>query len=146
MGDTSHPRDVRGASDPSSVRAPVAGVGMVHPRVFWLGIAAITFGVSAHLPMFFDAAPMHYRLYGMPIGAEMIAGMVAIAVGLALTVVGLVPRRPPRLARIPSVDVRVDDGKLGRAHASMLAVLTIAGVIDAMKGTTLGFVAPGAAG
>src|SRR5947209_20215013 len=105
MGDTSHPRDVRGASDPSTVRAPPAGVGMVHPRIFWLGIAAITFGVSAHLPLFFDAAPMHYRLYGMPIGAEMIAGMVAIAVGRALTVVGLVPRRPAGLARMPRLAV-----------------------------------------
>jgi putative MFS transporter len=41
--------------------------------------------------------------------------------------------------------VRVDEGRVGRAHASLLTVLTIAVVIDSMKGATLGFVAPGAA-
>jgi putative MFS transporter len=122
-----------------------AGVSMPHPRIFWLGIGAITFGVAAHLPMFFDAADMHYRLHGMGVGTGMIVGMAAIAVGLPLTVVGLVARRPAGLTRIPSVDVRVEEGKVGVAHVTLLIVLTIAVVIDAMKGATLGFVAPGAA-
>jgi len=142
---TSQARDVAASPERSSIGARTAGIQMPHPRLFWLGIAAITGGVSAHLPMFFNAAGMHYRLYGMHVGAAMIVGMAAIAVGIPLTVAGLVSRRPAGATPIPSVEVNVEEGGIGRAHASLLGVLTIAVVIDAMKGSTLGFVAPGAA-
>jgi putative MFS transporter len=128
-----------------SARSARAGVSMPHPRVFWLGIGAITFGVIAHLPMFFDAADMHYKLYGMGISRGMIAGMVAIGIGLVLAVIGLLHRRPPDAAHIPSVDVSVEEGKISMAHASLLIVLSIAVVIDAMKASTFPFIVPGAA-
>lgn len=124
---------------------PTAGVGIPRPRVFWLGIAAVTLGVSAHLPMFIASGEDDYMLRGMGFDTEMVAGMAAIMVGLVLTAVGLVPRARADTARIPSVDVSVADGGVRLAHVSLVAVLTLAVVIDAMKPATLAFVAPGMA-
>src|SRR5438128_1787615 len=107
-------------SEPSSISARTAGVGMPRPRIFWLGIAAITLGVLGHVRMFAAAGDTHYMLHGMGIDVEMVVGMVAIAVGLVLTVIGLLPRTRTGATRIPSVDVSVEDGKVGLAHASLL--------------------------
>jgi MFS transporter, putative metabolite:H+ symporter len=79
----------------------------------------------------------------MGFDAEMVVAMSAIMIGLVLTAIGLLPRRRPDAARIPSVDVSVEEGKVGLAHAALLSVLTIAVVIDAMKPAALAFVAPG---
>jgi putative MFS transporter len=122
-----------------------AGIAMPRPVVFWVGIAAITLGVAGHVPMFLDARAAHYMLHGMGVGVEMVVGMVAIAAGLVLTVVGLLPRSRAGSARVASVDVHVQEGGVGIAHVSLLLVLTIAVVIDAMKPATLSFVVPGMA-
>jgi putative MFS transporter len=111
--------------------------------MFWVGFAAISLGVAAHIPMFLDASDMDYMLAGMGFDTEMVIAMVAITVGLVLTGIGLVPRRRADVARIPSVDVTVEEGKVGVAHVALLTVLTIAVVIDAMKPAALAFVAPG---
>lgn len=111
--------------------------------MFWVGFAAISFGVAGHVPMFLDARDMDYMLKGMGFDATTIAAMSAIVVGLVLTGIGLLPRRRADAARIPSVDVSVEEGRVGPAHAALLSVLTIAVVIDAMKPAALAFVAPG---
>jgi hypothetical protein len=42
---------------------------------------AVSAGVILHLPMFLEAAPMHYRMAGMPMGMPMLVGMALIGVG-----------------------------------------------------------------
>ena len=42
---------------------------------FALGVIMVTAGVLLHLPMFAMGRMTHYRLYGMPMGSEMVAGM-----------------------------------------------------------------------
>ena len=118
-------------------------MGIPRPWTFWIGFAAVALGVAAHLPMYLDAGEMDYRLHGMGLDADMVAAMAAITIGLVLTAIGLVPRRRPDAERTPSVDVTVEEGRVGLAHAALLAVLTLAVVIDAMKPAALAFVAPG---
>lgn len=130
-------------TDPTTTKLSRAGVGIPRPLLFWVGFAAISIGVGVHVPMFLDAKDMDYMLTGMGFDTEMVVAMAAIMLGLVLTGIGLVPRRRPDTARIPSVDVSVDEGKVGLAHAALLSVLTIAVVIDAMKPAALAFVAPG---
>jgi MFS transporter, putative metabolite:H+ symporter len=130
-------------SDSSAISVRRAGVGIPRPWPFWVGFVAISAGVAVHVPMFLDARDMDYMLHGMGFDAEMLAAMSAIMIGLVLTGIGLVPRRRPDATRIPSVDVSVDEGRVGLAHAALLSVLTIAVVIDAMKPAALAFVAPG---
>jgi len=45
---------------------------------FALGVIAVTGGVLLHAPMFWMGRNNHFILYGMPIGWDMVAGMVAI--------------------------------------------------------------------
>jgi putative MFS transporter len=130
-------------SEPGAVSLRSAGIGIPRPGMFWIGIAAVALGVGSHIPMYLDAEDMDYMLSGMGFDAPMVVGMVAIGIGLVLTGIGLVPRRRPDTSRIPSVDVSVDEGKVGFAHAALLIVLTLAVVIDAMKPAALAFVAPG---
>ena len=63
-----------------------SGTRFHHPVAFWSGTLAIAAGVCAHLPMFFAAREMHYRMAGMPIDAAMVAGMALILAGLAVIV------------------------------------------------------------
>ena len=130
-------------TEPQEISLRSAGIGIPRPVLFWLGMAAVSLGVAAHIPMFLDAEDMDYMLKGMEFDATMIVAMSSIMVGLVLTGIGLVPRRRPDTARIPSVDVSVEEGKVSAAHVALLSVLTIAVVIDAMKPAALAFVAPG---
>ena len=116
-------------------------------NVFWAGIAAVTAGVVLHLPMFFSAGDMHYKLQGMAMDAGMIVGMVLIVLGIAATAFGLLGGRPPAGTRsVANVSVKpLDDAPLGRAHVVLLLVLSLALVIDVMKPLSLGFVVPGMA-
>lgn len=63
-----------------------------HPVAFWLGCAAVVAGVLAHLPMLAMAAPMHYRLAGMPMDNAMLVGMALVPLGVLLAGYGLMPR------------------------------------------------------
>lgn len=63
-----------------------------HPVAFWLGCAAAVAGVLAHLPMLAMAAPMHYRLAGMPMDNAMLVGMALVPLGVLLAGYGLMPR------------------------------------------------------
>jgi putative MFS transporter len=84
----------------------------------------------------------------MPIGPDMIAGMVAIVGGVAIAAYGLLPKD---LSRVLSASQEVvvsppEDAPLSRAHWTLMAVLVIALVIDIMKPASLGFTLPGMMG
>src|SRR5689334_7795859 len=112
-------------------------------RAFWAGVIAVSAGVVLHLPMYFDAADMHYRLEGMAVSGEMYLGMALIIVGIAACVYGVLPRRE-RADRASSLRVKaLDDAPIRWEHVALLAVMAIAITIDVMKPVTLGFVVPG---
>jgi putative MFS transporter len=122
-----------------------AGGGFEHPVVFWLGAVACTTGVVLHLPMYFGARDMKYKLSGMTPDAPMITGMVLIGVGLLATLYGLLPARGAEIKR-SAARIRItalDDAPIRGQHIALLIVMAIAVTIDIMKPTTLSFVAPG---
>ncbi|MDB5475757.1 MAG: major facilitator superfamily 1 [Phenylobacterium sp.] len=127
--------------------APAAGV-LADRRgawAFWIGCAAVTAGVLAHLPMVWMGRHMGFRLAGMPMDPLMIGGMGLIVAGVAVAGFGLLPRRGPD-ARAQASTVQVtppEDAPLTAAHWRLMALLVVALVIDVMKPASLGFVVPG---
>ena len=121
------------------------GVAFGHTGAFWFGVAAVTGGVMLHLPMYIMGKDIGYRLVGMPMGALMQFGMIAIIVGLIASLYGLFPRGGTTNTAIAS-RIRVsalDDAPLTWAHAGLLVTMSIAVTIDIMKPTALAFVMPG---
>jgi putative MFS transporter len=112
---------------------------------FILGVIAVTAGVLLHIPMFMMGRHNHFILAGMPVGWDMVAGMVAIVGGLAIAAYGLLPRDiGNQLAASHEIVVTPpEDAPLTAAHWTLMCVLVIALVIDIMKPATLGFVLPG---
>lgn len=123
------------------------GIGFHGPRAFWTGTTAIGVGVLLHLPAFFGAASMGYRLAGMPMSGEMLAGMALICGGIVLAGWGLFPRGATLGARSSAAHRyhlrAMDDAPLSPVHFGLLLVLGVALIIDVMKPATLGFVIPG---
>jgi putative MFS transporter len=105
----------------------------------------VTVGVLMHAPMFLMGWNSHFILAGMPIGSDMIAGMVAIVGGCGVAAYGLLPRDISRqLAAQDEIIVSPpEDAPLVRAHWALMAVLVLALIIDIMKPATLGFTLPG---
>src|SRR5215218_3827549 len=121
------------------------GVTYGHAGAFWLGVALVTGGVIAHLPMYLMGKDMGYRLVGMPMETSMKIGMAAILVGLVVSLYGLLPKAPPANAALAS-RIRVsalDDAPLTPAHWGLVATMMLAVTIDIMKPTALAFVMPG---
>ena len=118
-----------------------------HLWAFVAGCAAVTAGVLLHLPMLWMARDMEFRLAGMPMDDGMLWGMALIAAGIVVAGAGLLPRRRAAGAAAPPPTVvsAPEDAPLGRAHGVLMAVLTVALVIDVMKPASLGFVVPGMA-
>src|SRR4051794_39310355 len=112
---------------------------------FVLGVIAVTAGVLLHAPMFWMGRHNHFVLYGMPIGWDMIVGMVAIVGGLGIAAYGLLPRDIGRqLAASQDIVVSPpEDAPLSRAHWILLSVLVIAVIIDIMNPASLRFTLPG---
>lgn len=112
---------------------------------FIIGVVAVTAGVVLHLPMFLMGRMTHYQLYGMPMGNDMIAGMAAILIGVAIAAYGLLPKNiSKQLAASQEIVVTPpEDAPLSRAHWTLMAVLVIALIIDIMKPASLGFTIPG---
>ena len=71
---------------------PHKSVTFHHPVAFWSGCLCVIAGVLAHLPMLAMAAPMHYRLAGMPMDNAMLVGMALVPLGVLLAGYGLMPR------------------------------------------------------
>jgi len=115
---------------------------------FILGVLLVTSGVLLHLPMFLMGRMTHFRLYGMPMGNDMIAGMVAIILGIAIAAYGLLPSDISRqLAASQDIVVTPpEDAPLSKAHWTLMSVLVIALIIDIMKPASLGFTIPGMVG
>ena len=115
---------------------------------FVLGVLAVTAGVVLHLPMFLMGRDMGYRLYGMPMGDDMMVGMVLIIGGVAIACYGLLPRNiPQQLAASQEIVVSPpEDAPLTGAHWRLMGVLVIALIIDVMKPASLGFTLPGMMG
>jgi len=84
----------------------------------------------------------------MPIGWDMILGMVAIVGGCGIAAYGLLPRDiAQQLAAQQEIVVTPpEDAPLSRAHWGLMSVLVIALIIDIMKPATLGFTLPGMMG
>lgn len=123
----------------------MGGLSFPHPKAFWFGAAAVIAGVLAHLPMYAMGRHVGYRLAGMPMDTSMLAGMVAIVVGLASSLYGLIPPAVNGDYRAAST-IRVsalDDAALGPAHYRLLLAMALAVTIDVMKPTALAFVMPG---
>ena len=112
---------------------------------FVIGVIAVTVGVLMHAPMFIMGREMGYRLYGMPMGADMVAGMGLIVAGIAIAAYGLLPKNVAgQLAASQEITVSPpEDAPLGRAHWALMLVLVIALIIDIMKPASLGFTIPG---
>jgi putative MFS transporter len=112
---------------------------------FVLGVVLVTSGVLMHLPMFLMGRMTHYRLYGMPMGSEMIAGMGAIILGVAVAAYGLLPKNVSgQLAASQDIVITPpEDAPLSKAHWTLMSVLVIALIIDIMKPASLGFTIPG---
>jgi putative MFS transporter len=124
------------------------GLGFHHPAAFWVGCAAITLGVFAHMPMFVHASHMGYQMAGMEMDATMLTGMGLIPFGLLLAAWGMLPRLagaagpggPPLLFHV------ADGARLNREHWKLVLVLVLALTVDVQKPATLGFVMPGMTG
>lgn len=109
---------------------------------FWCGSLMVAVGVGLHLPMFWMARKMGFRMAGMPMGAGMLAGMVLIVAGVIAAAYGLLPaRRPERTSH--TCITPPEDAPLTKAHWVQMGLLGIALVVDVMKAATLGFVTPG---
>ena len=115
------------------------------PWSFIVGVTAVTVGVMMHAPMFWMGRHNHFILQGMPIGWDMVAGMILIVGGLAVAAYGLLPRDVSRLlSASPEIVVSPpEDAPLSKAHWKLMAVLVIALIIDIMKPASLGFTLPG---
>jgi MFS transporter, putative metabolite:H+ symporter len=118
-----------------------------HPVAFWFGATACSVGVALHIPMYYSARSMGYRMVGMRPDAAMLIGMSLIVVGLASASWALIPRQANGIKEKAS-HIRVialDNARIRPQHVAMLAVVSIAIVIDVMKPAALSFVAPGMA-
>src|SRR6202521_4589940 len=109
---------------------------------FWLGSAIVGVGVILHLPMFWMARNTGFVLAGMPMDPGMLLGMALIVGGIAVAAYGLLPKNraqvgPQELISPP------EDAPLTGAHWKLMAVLSLALIIDVMKPASLGFVTPG---
>jgi putative MFS transporter len=115
---------------------------------FILGVIAVTAGVLLHIPMFLMGKDMGFRLYGMPMGADMYGGMALIIGGVAVAAYGLLPRNiAQQIATSQDIVVSPpEDAPLTAAHWRLMTVLVIALVIDVMKPASLGFTIPGMVG
>ena len=83
-----------------------------------LGVLAVTAGVLLHLPMFLLGRTTHYRLYGMPMGNDMIVGMGLIILGVAIAAYGLLPRNiSKQLAASQEIVVSPPNFKTGEVLA-----------------------------
>ena len=124
------------------------GLGFYHPAAFWVGCAAITLGVFAHMPMFVHASHMGYQMAGMEMDATMLTGMGLIPFGLLLAAWGMLPRLAGagNAGGAPLLFHVADGAALNREHWKLVLVLVLALTVDVQKPATLGFVMPGLTG
>ncbi|QDZ09232.1 MFS transporter [Sphingomonas panacisoli] len=101
-----------------------------------------------HLPMFLMGRMMHFRLAGMAMGWDMVAGMGLIIAGVGIAAYGLLPRNlADQRAAAETIEISApEDAALGWPHWRLMLVLVVALIIDVMKPASLGFTIPGMVG
>jgi putative MFS transporter len=116
-----------------------------HLWAFVGGCIAVTAGVVLHLPMYWMGRAMGFRLVDMPMDDGMLWGMALIVAGLVVAGYGLLPRQTDarHAHEVEAIVSAPEDAPLVAAHWRLMAVLTVALVIDVMKPASLGFVVPG---
>ena len=131
------------------------------PRhLFAIGTSLVVGGVLLHLPLYFSARHLGYRL-GMPpmpgMAMTMPAGpMLAMNLGMSVLVIGLVvsaiglfrrtdPTSVPRHRSLPSAPATAPTDRLHPAHWRLIAILVLAVAIDTQKPYTFTFILPAAA-
>ena len=112
-------------------------------RAFWSGSVLVSAGVLLHLPMWWMARSVHFRLAGMPMDPAMTLGMGLIIAGIAAAAYGLLPERRRGVAAECEFIAPPEDAPLTLQHWKLMGVLAIALIIDIMKPASLGFVTPG---
>lgn len=123
-----------------------SGIMFHHPAAFWFGTVVMMAGVIMHLPDYFNAGDMGYRMAGMPMSQVMLIGMALVLGGIGLAAFGLFPRQGGKTSDDPGEVFHVramDNAPLTAAHWRLVAVLGLALIVDVMKPATLGFVVPG---
>lgn len=118
-------------------------------QAFVVGVLAVCAGVLLHVPDYVATRHMHFMMVKMGMSVGMSVGMVLIVVGLALAAWGLLPDRSLR-SQIMAADSTerfeaLDTTRMGKAHWSLVVMLTVGLVIDTMKPASLGFTLPGIA-
>ena len=56
-----------------------SGITFHHPLAFWLGTAAVSVGVLAHVPEFVGAKSMGYRMINMPMSTVMLVAVAGLS-------------------------------------------------------------------
>lgn len=110
--------------------------------LFWFGSVIVSVGVLLHLPMFWMARSSGFLLAGMPMDPGMLLGMALIVGGIVAAGYGLLPNSAPQIGAREAVGPP-EDLPLAGAHWRLMAVLSVALIIDVMKPASLGFVTPG---
>jgi len=112
-------------------------------RLVVVAFLCVGAGAALHWPDFVMAASMRFRLVGMPMSPPMLAGMALILLGLGLAAYALVRPAAP-VEPEPVAAARIDDERsLAAGDVAVLALMTVALVIDVMKPATISFVIPG---
>lgn len=129
--------------------------GRVGRLAFWIGVFAVVAGVGLHLPAFWMLSRhltdplcpggMCGMGAGMRMDPAMSAGMALIVGGVIAAGYGLFGRPSQLRAPVGSAPMfgATVDGPMTPAHWRLVALLTVALIIDVMKPATLGFVMPG---
>jgi putative MFS transporter len=112
-------------------------------RAFWSGSVLVSAGVLLHLPMWWMARSVRFRLAGMPMDPAMVLGMGLIIAGIIAAAYGLLPDRRRAAGAAGEWIAPPEDAPLTLQHWKLMGVLAIALVIDIMKPASLGFVTPG---
>jgi putative MFS transporter len=113
------------------------------PKLFIFSFTAIIFGVASHIPMYFHAAPLAYKMVGMVMSPIMMIGMLLMIAGSITGVLSILPNIK-ELSK-PKLTYIIEDSQwcLTRHHTITILSLTVAIAIDVMKPATLGLVIPG---
>jgi putative MFS transporter len=138
----------RGGGSRDRGKAPSMLRTLTDRRGLWafiLGCVAVTIGVGLHIPMFLMGRHNGFALAGMPMGSDMIGGMVLIVGGVLVAAYGLLPKDVSRQIDVASrIEIAApEDANLSLAHWGLMVVLVVALVIDVMKPAALGFTIPG---
>ena len=114
-------------------------------QLFVVATVLVVIGVALHFPDFIASRDMHYMMAGMPMSNTMWTGMALIVIGLALSVVAVLPPRGVRARASDTAGMfhAIDGAPFTKTHRRLIVMLTLGLIVDTMKPASLGFVVPG---